>query len=54
LDPKPDISNTSDYREAIAHNRYDPWITQEMISKTDERRKWKNLTNEEESHRKDQ
>jgi hypothetical protein len=24
-----------------------PWITQEMISKTDERRKWKNLNNEE-------
>jgi pyruvate formate-lyase activating enzyme-like uncharacterized protein len=24
-----------------------PWITQEMISKMDERRKWKNLNNEE-------
>ena len=24
-----------------------PWITQEMISKTDERRKWKNVNTEE-------
>jgi type I site-specific restriction endonuclease len=24
-----------------------PWITQEMISKTDERRKWKNVNSEE-------
>jgi hypothetical protein len=24
-----------------------PWITQEMISKMDERRKWKNVNNEE-------
>ena len=24
-----------------------PWITQEIISKTDERRKWKNVINEE-------
>jgi hypothetical protein len=23
-----------------------PWITQEMISKMDERRKWKNVNNE--------
>jgi hypothetical protein len=41
------LDTMSDLVEKVERRARKPWITQKMISKTDERRKWKNVNNEE-------
>ena len=41
------LDNISDLVGKVEKRARKPWITQEMISKTDERRKWKNVNTEE-------
>ena len=41
------LDNLSDLVGKVEKRAKKPWITQEMISKMDERRKWKNVSNEE-------
>ena len=41
------LATISDLVGKVEKRARKPWITQEMISKTDERRKWKNVNNEE-------
>jgi type I site-specific restriction endonuclease len=41
------IDTLSDLVGKVKKRARKPWITQEMISKMDKRRKWKNLNNEE-------
>jgi predicted Fe-S protein YdhL (DUF1289 family) len=41
------LDTTSDYVGKVEKRARKPWITQEMISKMDERRKWKSVNNEE-------
>ena len=42
------LNTISDLVGKIEKRARKPWITQEMISKMDERRKWNNISNEEE------
>jgi len=41
------LDNISDLVANVEKRARKPWITQEMISKMDERRKWKNVNTEE-------
>jgi uncharacterized membrane-anchored protein len=41
------LDTMSDLVGKVERRARKPWITQEMISKMDERRKWKNVNNEE-------
>jgi len=41
------LDTLSDLVGKVEKTSRKPWITQEMISKMDERRKWKNVNNEE-------
>jgi type I site-specific restriction endonuclease len=41
------LDTVSDLVGKVERRARKPWITQEMISKIDERRKWKNVNNEE-------
>jgi hypothetical protein len=41
------LDTISDLAGKVQKRARKPWITQEMISKMDERRKWKNVNNEE-------
>ena len=41
------LDTISDLVGKVEKRARKPWITQEMISKMDERRKWKNVNNEE-------
>jgi type I site-specific restriction endonuclease len=41
------LDTISDLVGKVEKRARKPWVTQEMISKMDERRKWKNVNNEE-------
>jgi type I site-specific restriction endonuclease len=41
------LDTISDFVGKVEKRARKPWVTQEMISKMDERRKWKNVNNEE-------
>ena len=41
------LDTISDLVDKVEKRAREPWITQEMISKMDERRKWKNVNTEE-------
>jgi hypothetical protein len=41
------LDTMSDLVGKVERRERKPWITQEMISRMDERRKWKNVNNEE-------